>query len=152
MLTAVVMAAISLMGVFHWWGGKLSARLRARPPPIRYDARIGHGGSRLKRVYTAETLVQVVHVQNLLAAHGIPAQLRNTRLGGALGEIPFLETWPQLWVDDQLFEWASQVIERDLRQPVAPGEPWTCPKCGERIDAQFTDCWRCGAAERVAET
>ena len=106
----------------------------------------------MKRVYTAETLVQVVHVQNLLAAHGIAAQLRNARLGGALGEIPFLETWPQLWVDDPLFDWASQVIERDLHQPATPGEPWTCPNCGERIEVQFTECWRCGSAKRASDT
>ena len=99
----------------------------------------------MKRVYTAETLVQVVHVQNLLAANGIPAQLRNARLAGALGEIPFLETWPQLWVDDQLFEWASRVIEASSREPPAPRPSWDCPACGERIEGQFTACWRCDA-------
>ena len=101
----------------------------------------------MKRVYTAETLVQVVHVQNLLAANGIAAQLRNARLAGALGEIPFLETWPQLWVDDQLFDWASQVIEASTREPVARRSPWDCHACGERIEGQFTECWRCGAAD-----
>ena len=105
----------------------------------------------MKRVYTAETLVQVVHVQNLLAANGIAAQLRNARLAGALGEIPFLETWPQLWVDDQLLEWASQVIESDRRQAGMTPAAWDCPACGERIEGQFTDCWRCGAADSPAD-
>lgn len=105
----------------------------------------------MKRVYTAETLVQVVHVQNLLAADGIAAQLRNTRLAGALGEIPYLETWPQLWVDDQLFGRAIRVIERDLREPAEPVEPWTCPDCGELIEGQFAACWRCGAKDRSTD-
>lgn len=125
--------------------GKLSAGWRAYPPVIRYDSISRDGGRSLKRVYTAETLVQVVHVQNLLAASGIAAQLRNARLAGALGEIPFLETWPQLWVDDALYDWATRVIERDLRAPAEPAAPWTCPDCGERIEGQFTACWRCGA-------
>lgn len=24
-------------------------------------------------------------------------------------------------------------------------DDWTCPACGERIDAAFTNCWRCGS-------
>ena len=106
----------------------------------------------MKRVYTAESLVQVVHVQNLLAASGIAAQLRNARLAGALGEIPFLETWPQLWVDEQLFEWASQVIESDRRAANLPRASWDCPACGERIEGQFTDCWSCGAEKSPKKT
>lgn len=26
------------------------------------------------------------------------------------------------------------------------GGPWRCPECGEEIDAQFTDCWKCGTS------
>ena len=26
---------------------------------------------------------------------------------------------------------------------VEDGEPWTCERCGEVIDAAFTECWRC---------
>ncbi len=115
---------------------------------FRYDAIDRNGGRFLKRVYTAETLVQVVHVQNLLAAGGIRAQLRNARLAGALGEIPFLETWPELWVDDTLYERAVRAIERDLQAPAEPAAPWTCPDCGERIEGQFTDCWRCHSGDR----
>ncbi|MHC4331384.1 MAG: DUF7577 domain-containing protein, partial [Planctomycetota bacterium] len=29
--------------------------------------------------------------------------------------------------------------------------PWTCPNCGEEVEAQFTNCWKCGA-NRSAET
>ncbi len=105
----------------------------------------------MKRVYTAETLVHVVHVQNVLAANGIAAELRNARLAGALGEIPFLETWPQLWVDERLYDWANQVIERNLREPAEPREPWICAGCGERIEGQFTECWRCGAKDPLID-
>jgi hypothetical protein len=37
-----------------------------------------------------------------------------------------------------------------FRPPRTPTEPlWTCPGCGEEIEAQFTACWNCGA-ERPA--
>jgi len=26
--------------------------------------------------------------------------------------------------------------------------PWTCPKCGERIEKQFDSCWRCSTPRR----
>ena len=29
---------------------------------------------------------------------------------------------------------------------VEAGPPWTCPKCGEQCEAQFTQCWKCGRA------
>ena len=33
-------------------------------------------------------------------------------------------------------------------QPESP--PWTCPKCGEAIEPQFTECWNCGASKPEA--
>lgn len=139
------------MGLFLWRGLQSLTLTRARIHSR--SATIPGGGGRnppLKRVYTAETLVQVVHVQNLLAASGIVAELRNARLAGALGEIPFLETWPQLWVDDPAFARANELIERNMRGAGETGEPWTCPGCGERIEGQFTECWRCGAGNQRA--
>lgn len=108
--------------------------------------RRGSEGIRLKRVYSAETLVQVVHMQNLLAASGVMAELRNARLGGALGEIPFLETWPQLWVEEPAFDLAMRVIAHDDAQPAQAGGHWHCAGCGESIELQFSHCWNCGAA------
>jgi len=33
-----------------------------------------------------------------------------------------------------------------LLQSAPPQAPeWTCGGCGERLAAQFTQCWRCGA-------
>ena len=99
----------------------------------------------MKRIYSAETLMQVAHMQNLLASHGIEAQMRNTTLTGGLGEIPMLETWPQLWVEDELAGEAKRVVELELRAPPR-GEAWTCRSCGERIEGQFTECWRCSGS------
>jgi hypothetical protein len=95
----------------------------------------------MKRIYRAASLVQVAHVQNLLHCAGIPTELRNQYLAGALGELPMLETWPQLLVDDDDEAAALRVLAR-AAQP-ATGETWTCPACGERLEPQFTSCWRC---------
>ena len=95
----------------------------------------------MKRIYRAASLVQVAHVRNLLLMAGIASELRNQYLGGALGELPMLETWPTLLVDDDDESAALRVIAR-AAQP-ATGEVWTCEVCGERLEPQFMSCWRC---------
>ena len=97
----------------------------------------------MKRVFRAASLIQVAHARNLLTAAGIESEVRNQFLAGAMGELPMLETWPQLYVDDADEYRAIRV----LGEAAAPkgGAPWTCTACGERLEPQFTSCWRCGA-------
>jgi hypothetical protein len=60
-----------------------------------------------------------------------------------LGDLPMMETWPQLWVDDDDEPVALRALARGATPP--PGAVWTCPGCAERLEPQFTQCWRCGA-------
>ncbi len=97
----------------------------------------------MKRVFRAASLLQVAHARNVLLSAGIDSELRNQYLAGALGELPMLETWPQLFVDD-----ADEFRAlRALKEAAAPprGSPWVCEACGEQLEPQFTSCWRCGA-------
>jgi hypothetical protein len=98
----------------------------------------------MKRVYAADSLVQVVHVRNVLQAEGIRAELRNERLGGAVGEIPFLEAWPELWVAELDFDHAQELIELELHSHGVEEPEWTCLGCGESVEGQFNECWKCG--------
>ena len=54
----------------------------------------------MKRVYRAASLLQVAHARNVLISAGIECELRNVHLAGALGDLPIMETWPQLYVND----------------------------------------------------
>src|ERR1700735_82558 len=96
----------------------------------------------MKRVFRAATLLQVAHARNVLLAAGIQCELRNQYLAGAMGELPMMETWPQLWVDDADERPALRALAPANAAPV--GSPWTCEDCGEELEAQFTRCWRCG--------
>ncbi|HEY5264780.1 MAG TPA: DUF2007 domain-containing protein [Steroidobacteraceae bacterium] len=98
----------------------------------------------MKRVFRAALLVQVAHARNVLVTAGIPCEMRNQYLAGAMGELPMLETWPQLFVDDADEQAALRALARAASTPV--GEPWICAGCGEELEPQFTSCWRCGAA------
>jgi Putative prokaryotic signal transducing protein len=97
----------------------------------------------VKRVFRAASLLQVAHARNILITAGIEAELRNQYLAGALGDLPMLETWPQLWVEDDLEPAALRALERASAAPT--GAPWECVQCGEQLEPQFTTCWRCGA-------
>ena len=97
----------------------------------------------MKRVYRAASLLQVAHARNVLITAGIRCELRNQYLAGAMGDLPMIETWPQLYVDDADERFALSALARAAAAP--SGTPWTCPHCGEELVPQFTQCWRCGS-------
>ncbi len=99
----------------------------------------------MRKVHTAESVVEIAHLRNLLEAEGIACLVRNDRLGGVVGEIPFVECWPELWVvETGHYLKARALVEEALRAP-AHATDWHCPRCGEAIEAQFAICWNCGA-------
>jgi hypothetical protein len=99
----------------------------------------------MRKVHTAESVIEIAHLRNLLETAGIACVVLNDRLGSVVGEIPFVECWPELWVSrpgDALR--ARGLIDEALRPSVAD-VPWECPGCGERIEPQFAQCWQCAA-------
>jgi hypothetical protein len=96
----------------------------------------------MKKLTSAESLVTISHYKNLLEVEGIATQVRNQHLGSVMGEVPVFETWPQLWVVNDLdYDRALQLIESADAE--SPAEPWTCSNCGEINEGQFLVCWRC---------
>jgi hypothetical protein len=101
----------------------------------------------MKRVYSAANIVDAAHWANVLMSHGIEAELRNTTLAGGVGELPFMETWPQVWVADEQEQHAKRILET-IAKGAAPKEPaWQCGRCGEWIAGQFDECWKCAGAD-----
>lgn len=93
----------------------------------------------------------VAHYANVLATEGIATEIRNANLGGALGEVPFTEVWPQLWVVHALDEQRAREIIEEVRSSPAPdGEPWVCRVCQTSNEYQFAVCWHCGAPDHNA--
>ena len=99
----------------------------------------------MKKLTSAESLITINHYKNLLQAEGIRCEIRNEHLGSILGEIPFFEVWPELWVVDDLnYDRATQLIAgADSESPTAS---WKCGKCGEDNEGQFAACWNCGTS------
>ena len=98
------------------------------------------------KLYTSQDRVLIGHVRNVLEGHGIRSEVRNEFLAGASGEIPFIETWPEIWLIDAAdLARARELLVQILKEVESPGPDWTCGHCGERIDGQFGACWNCGA-------
>jgi hypothetical protein len=101
----------------------------------------------LRKVCSAESIIEIAHLRNLLESAGIACVVRNERLSGALGELPLFDCWPELWVvrnGDQLR--ARGLVDCALRRPGVRGPDWQCPRCGELVEAQFDECWQCSPA------
>jgi len=98
-----------------------------------------------RRIHTAESVVEIAHLRNVLESAGIACEVRNDRLGSVVGETPFVEYWPELWVRDAGDVLRARGLIDDALRPVTDAEAWTCPGCGEHIEPQFAQCWRCAA-------
>jgi hypothetical protein len=99
----------------------------------------------MKQVTTASSLVTISHYKNLLVSEGIEATIKNQYLGSVMGEIPFQEAWPELWVINDIdLDRARQLIDASI-QDESPTEPWICSKCKADNEGQFAVCWQCQA-------
>jgi len=100
----------------------------------------------LRKVHTAESIVEIAHLRNLLEAEGIACVVRNDRLASIVGEIPFVECWPELWVVENGNYLKAKALVEDMLQAAPARDAWRCGRCGETIEGQFEVCWNCGAA------
>ena len=101
----------------------------------------------MKRLIAHESLAHIGHLRNLLEQSGISCLIKNDQLSGGLGEIPFLDCLPELWVlrDEDLTR-AQALLEAVHTTPVER-RAWRCGSCGETNEGQFAVCWQCGEAD-----
>ncbi len=84
-------------------------------------------------------------MQSLLESNGIRTFIRNQYGSSVMGEVPFVEVVPQLFVlEDKDVARARNLLKLD--SPVeSAGDNWICPGCGVDVEANFYCCWQCGA-------
>ncbi len=99
----------------------------------------------MRRVFGSFDLLAVHHARNLLAVEGIDTLLKNEILSSGAGELPPADCQIELWVTDERDAPRAESLLRDgAIARLAAGPPWQCGACGERLEPQFTQCWRCG--------
>jgi len=98
----------------------------------------------MKKLTSADSLVTINHYKNILKSEGIACEIRNEHLGAIMGEMPFAEVWPQLWVRNNLdYDRALQLISESSTTE-SSFAAWSCKQCGEENEGQFAACWHCG--------
>jgi len=99
----------------------------------------------MKRVFTAKDPLMIGHLKNVLEIFGIKCMTRNHDLFSAAGELPPIECWPELWVvDDSKHADAKAILKKTLAPLKSVKKPWRCDGCGEELEGQFSECWKCG--------
>ena len=99
----------------------------------------------MKRVHIAPTLLDAQLAADTLSSLGIVTHIFNANAAGALGEVPFLQAQPEIWVEDDAQEMRAREALAGLNS-ARPGEEKTCPRCGEQNPGNFLSCWHCGNA------
>jgi len=87
---------------------------------------------------------RVGQLQSLLDSHGIKTFIKNEYGSSVVGELPFVEVIPQLFVlEEKDLERAKEILNLDIPQD-NKAEDWICPECGVDVEGNFSRCWKCG--------
>ncbi len=97
----------------------------------------------MNKIFSAENIVEVGLLRNLLQQNGISCELRNHHASSLMGEVPFTNVWPEIWVDEANTDQALALIA-DIKRAEVGDVDWVCRGCREANPANFDLCWQCG--------
>lgn len=100
----------------------------------------------MKRAFTADNIAEAGLMRSYLEQHDVPSILRNEHTSAVIGELPFVDNNPELWVEEFHYARALELIKQ-IQQPVSAfQQDWVCSNCGEESPGNFELCWQCGTA------
>ena len=100
----------------------------------------------MRKIFESIDFTRVGHYQSILESKGIQTLVKNLAASSIMGDVPFTEVFPELWVvHDEDYDNAMQILgEIHYAQP-SQAKDWRCPKCSEEVPGNFDSCWQCGA-------
>ena len=102
----------------------------------------------MKRVFTSSDGAELGLLKNMLQKAGIRCVERNEQMAGMIPCEPFQA---ELWVEnDADYPAAAAILEEWQRPTHTAGAAWTCSRCGEKLESQFSKCWKCGTRRDAA--
>lgn len=104
---------------------------------------MGQPGSNMERLYIAGNLQEAHLLLHRLETERIEARIFNENAHGAMGELPFTHTYPEIWlvnIDD--LDRAKKVVV-EYERPIATVDNQKCRNCGEESPGTFEVCWQC---------
>jgi hypothetical protein len=114
----------------------------------------------MRHVYTGRDEMDAHFVKGLLQQEGIEAIVQGEALESAFSTLPLSsKSLPGVWVPEA-DEQRALLVVRDYQQvdaanaadeddtvEDAPRPTWKCANCGEAVEEQFSECWKCGHAK-----
>ena len=99
----------------------------------------------MKRLYSAHTRVDEWLLRDRLLHANIEAHVFNQHMSSIVGDVPPDVAGPQVWVDDEDYARAKDVLTAFDAERARAGSR-RCSHCGEENPATFELCWKCGAS------
>ncbi len=96
------------------------------------------------KIYSAPTLPDAHLVRGLLAQAGIEARVFNENAQSIMGEIPFYQAWPEVWIMKESDAKHARELIHEIERPHSMSGAAFCPHCHEDNPANFQTCWSCG--------
>ncbi|MEM7418785.1 MAG: DUF2007 domain-containing protein [Pseudomonadota bacterium] len=107
----------------------------------------------MKKLFTSQNAFEIQAVRSELDALSIPYLVKNEFAGGAIGELPWQEAQPELWlVDESWYARASKVIDALFNETSSTipqsHQDWVCTICSEENGGAFEVCWQCNEGRK----
>jgi hypothetical protein len=103
----------------------------------------------MKKLISRSSLIELAPYEFALKVADIQFSRKNEFISGAIGELPFTEVWPELWlINGEDFAQATDICKR-IEQGVNQNDiDWNCTQCKEVNASSFEFCWSCGELRR----
>ena len=96
----------------------------------------------MRKLYIANDIIEAHLFDSILKNQGLSSLIKNEALQTGVGELPFVETWPEVWIQN-LKDWDRALeLLADFKQ-VNTKEDWLCSNCNEANPGTFQTCWLC---------
>lgn len=97
------------------------------------------------KLFSSSDIFLFQTVKSELDALNIPYMVKNEFASGAMGELPWQEAQPELWlIDEGWFTKANKVVsvvEENAKESAQ--RAWQCSHCHEHNGGAFDVCWQC---------
>lgn len=105
----------------------------------------------MQKVFVAQHHAEAHLVNGLLRSHGVDSEVRGEALFTTVEAASMIPgASPEVWVlNPNQVPQALDLIQRYSKGEALPGssvQSWQCPKCGEALEPQFSECWKCSTA------
>jgi hypothetical protein len=96
------------------------------------------------KLCASASLPEAYLVLHRLEQAGIEARVLNEHAQGGLGEIPFHQAYPEVWVMEEADAVLARAIQAAFELAEVPPGKVHCAACGEESPLSFEICWHCG--------